>query len=271
MAVITKISVQKKNHDRYNIFVDEGKGEKFAFSVDEDVLIKYQLKKGIELEDLMLTEVHFHDDIRKAYNLAINYLARRMRSEGEVREYLITKEVETPVITEVISKLYKNQFLNDAEFAAAFVRTQINTTDKGPLQIKRELKEKKIDSTVAEDALKDYSFDEQVETAEQLCRKYTEKNKRESFRSLKLKVEQQLIRKGFSFDIIQLVLANSPEQEDDADQLELEAITYQGEKLHRKYEKHSGYEYKQKMKQALYRKGFPIELIERYLQEKDTF
>ncbi|PLR75990.1 recombination regulator RecX [Bacillus sp. V3-13] len=269
MAVITKISVQQKNRDRYNIFVDEGKGEKFAFSVDEDVLIKFQLKKGLELDDLMLTEVHFHDDIRKAYNLAINYLARRMRSEGEVRDYLTTNGVEAPVIKEVIGKLYQNQFLNDAEFASAFVHTQINTTDKGPLQIKRELTEKKVDPRIAEDALKEYSFDEQVETALKLCGKYTEKNKRESFRAVKLKMEQQLIRKGFSFDVIQQVLTNFPEEENDAG--ELKAISYQGEKLHRKYEKYSGYEYRQKMKQALYRKGFPVELIERYLQETEKF
>ncbi|HEY4553704.1 MAG TPA: recombination regulator RecX, partial [Bacillaceae bacterium] len=34
MPVITKISSQKKNVDRYNIFLDET----FAFGVDEEVL-----------------------------------------------------------------------------------------------------------------------------------------------------------------------------------------------------------------------------------------
>ena len=49
MPIITKITTQKKNKERYNIFMDEGKGEQYAFSVDEAVLIKYQLKKGMEL------------------------------------------------------------------------------------------------------------------------------------------------------------------------------------------------------------------------------
>jgi regulatory protein len=41
MAVITKITVQKKQPDRYNIFTDDGNGERYALSVDEAVLIKY--------------------------------------------------------------------------------------------------------------------------------------------------------------------------------------------------------------------------------------
>lgn len=49
MPVITKITAQKKLKDRYNIFTDAGDGEKYAFSVDEDVLIKHQLKKGWNL------------------------------------------------------------------------------------------------------------------------------------------------------------------------------------------------------------------------------
>lgn len=51
MAIITKITTQQKNQDRFNIFMDygKGKGEEFAFSVDSDVLIKFQLKKGWNL------------------------------------------------------------------------------------------------------------------------------------------------------------------------------------------------------------------------------
>ncbi len=44
MPNITKITTQKKRKDRYNIFVDE----KYAFSVDEEVLLKFHLKKGMD-------------------------------------------------------------------------------------------------------------------------------------------------------------------------------------------------------------------------------
>ena len=79
MPIITKITAQQKCQDRYNIFMDFGKGEEYAFSVDEDVLIKFQLKKGLELDDFSLMEIHYHDDIRKAYNVAIIYLSKMIQ------------------------------------------------------------------------------------------------------------------------------------------------------------------------------------------------
>src|SRR4051812_12758228 len=141
MATITKITTQQKNQDRFNIFMDygKGKGEEFAFSVDSDVLIKFQLKKGMELDDFSFMEIQYQDDIRKAYNKAIHYLSRRMRSEKEIRDYLFSKEIEEPVINEIIHKLSALKYINDEEFALAYVRTQANTTDKGPTIIKMEL------------------------------------------------------------------------------------------------------------------------------------
>ena len=38
-----------------------------------------------------------------------------------------------------------HKYINDEEFALSYVRTQINTTDKGPDVIRMELKEKGID------------------------------------------------------------------------------------------------------------------------------
>lgn len=265
MAIITKITVQKKNKDRYNIFLDNGKGEEYAFSVDEDVLIKNNLKKGMELDEFFLTEVNYQDDIRKAYNQAIHYLSRMMRTESQVRVFLREKEVDDPIIQEVIHKLYEYRFLNDEEYAYSYVRTQMNTTDKGTELIKRELKEKGIQDGIISKALKEYPLAKQVETATILCEKTIQKNKRDSERILKQKLEQTLVRKGFSFDVISMALEEvelSKEQDE-----EMDALIFQGEKAHKKYSKYSGFEYEQKMKQALFRKGFDLDLIERFLNE----
>jgi regulatory protein len=263
MSIITKITTQQKNKERFNIFVDEGKGEKYAFSVDEAVLIKFQLRKGMELDGFFLTEIQYEDDIRKAYNMAIKYLARVMRTEHEVRSYLKEKEVEDPVIQEVIVKLYQYQFLDDEQYAISFVRTKKNTTDKGPVVIKRELNEKGVKEPFIQKALKEYTFDEQVETAHSICKKEVTKNKSDSELILKQKLEQKLIRKGFSFDIIAEVTSNIELKTDDE---VLQALQYQAEKLKKKYSHLSGFEYIQKVKAALYRKGFSLEKIEEYLR-----
>ena len=48
---------------------------------------------------------------------------------------------------------------------------------------------------------------------------------------------------------------------------EMEAIRYQGEKAHRKFSNYTGFEYEQKMKQTLFRKGFSMDLIEKFIEE----
>jgi regulatory protein len=268
MPIISKISIQKHNKDRYSIFTDSGRGEEYAFSVDEDVLIKYQLKKGMELDDLAVMEMLFQDDIRKAFNTAINYLAHRMRSEAEVRDYLKKKEVAEPVIKEAIHKLYDLKFLNDEEFALAYVRTQINTTDKGAGVIKLELKGKGIAPAIITNVVDEVSFDDQLEKAIKLSEKYAQKNKNDSSRILKQKIEQMLQRKGYAFPIIRAALEQTEvEKEDDG---EMDALRYQGEKLHNKYVKLPTREYRQKMKMALYRKGFPMEFIDEFIAEKEN-
>lgn len=268
MPVITKISVQKHNKERYSIFTDSGRGEEYAFSVDEDVLIKHNLKKGMELDDFSVTEMLFQDDIRKAYNTAINYLAHRMRSEAEVREYLMKKEISEPVIKEAIHKLYEYKFLNDEEFANAFVRTQLNTTDKGAEVIKLELKNKGISPNLISNVTEQVSFDEQLEKAIKLSDKYAQKNKKDSSKILKQKIEQMLHRKGYSFAIIRAALEET-EVEKEVDD-EMDALRVQGEKLHNKYSKLPEREYRQKLKMALYRKGFPMDMIDEFISEKEN-
>lgn len=265
MPTITKVTVQKKRTDRYNIFLDSGQGEEYGFSVDEDVLIKHSLKKGMVLDDLLLSKIAYSDDIRKAYNTAVNYLARMMRSEAEVRKHLAEKEVDEVIIQEAIHKLNEYQFLNDEQLAFAYVRTQMNTTDKGPTLIKRELKEKGIPEEYIIGAIEEYPFDLQIEKATSLCEKYMKKNKQESKKIMKQKMEQLLFRKGYSSQVFQIAFEQI---EETSDEDEFGSLRYQAEKLERKYSKFTGYEYEQKMKQALYRKGFSIDVINKYLESK---
>ena len=265
MAVITKITTQQKNQDRFNVFMDYGKGEEFVFSVDSDVLIKFQLKKGMELDDFSFLEIQYQDNIRKAYNLAVNYLARRMRSKKEIMDYLEKKDMDEPIIEEVIHKLTAQKYINDEEFALAFVRTLANTTDKGPNVIKMELKEKGIEENILIHALGEFALEQQIEKAAKISKKFFQKNARESLKIQKQKLENVLRRKGYSLEVITIAI-NETDVPKEADE-EMEAIRFQGEKAHRKFSQFTGYEYQQKMKQALYRKGFPMDLIDRFLTE----
>ncbi|MGM7637513.1 recombination regulator RecX [Bacillus sp. Hm123] len=259
MAIITKISQQEKRKDRYNIFLNE----EYAFSVDEAVLIRFQLKKGMELSKDEIDTIAHQDGIQKGLNTAIHFLSIRMRSEREVRDYLQKKEIEPEAIEEVIRSLHRLSYLDDAQFAKAYVNTQMNTTDKGPIVIRRELKEKGIQEKWIEEVLSSFDFSRQLEKAAALAEKYRKKYRKESFVIQKQKIEQVLMRKGYGWDVIQEAVVTEQASEDEEQQ---EALMYQVEKAHRKYSKYTGGEYKQKMKQSLYRKGFSISDIEKAME-----
>lgn len=263
MPQITKITTQKKRTDRYNIYMDYGKGEEYAFSVDEEVLLKFKLKKGTDIDEFDLADIQFYDEIQKTFTTALNFLSHRMRSELEVRAHLKKKEIDEPIIQEAIHKLYNYSYLDDLAFAQSFVRTQINSGNKGPITIRLELKEKGINEQITEQALLLYPLEIQEEYARRIAEKMFAKEKNISERALKQKLEQTLLRKGFSMNVIAEALQNAS-MEKDRDE-EWDSLCHQAEKAHRRLQKYTGYEYEQRMKQALFRKGFPIDSIERYL------
>ncbi|UOQ43669.1 recombination regulator RecX [Halobacillus salinarum] len=266
MAKITRITTQKKHKNRYNIYLDYGDGEDYGFSVDEDVLVKYRLQKNMELDKPTIEALIQTDDVHKSFTLALNYLSYRMRSEKEIRDYLHKKEVESEHVDEVVERLKDHQLLDDQEFANSLVRTRVNTSSKGPLLVKKELQEKGIHVSQAEEALQYYPYDKQYEKAMKFAEKKAKSEARKSFKQLVQTIQQNLAQKGFKGEVIQEVLANLPGEDEDS---EWTAAEFQGEKLLRKHaRKYSGFELKQKVKSGLYRKGFDREVIDRFIEEK---
>ncbi|QPA31372.1 recombination regulator RecX [Thermaerobacillus caldiproteolyticus] len=264
MAIITKIAVQKKNQERFMVYIEKENGEEVALSVDQDVLIQFRLKKGMEIDELDLQEIVYADEVQKAYHTALYFLSYRMRSEKEIIDYLKKKGIAEAVIRDVLHKLRENRYVNDREFAYAYVRTQKQTTTKGPVVIRSELEKFGIAEEWVEESLQLFTFEEQLEVARKLYEKAKKQQKKLSSQQWKQHVRQLLHRKGFSQNVIDHIIVACIERQDD--EQEWEALEYHGRKAHRRYEKYDGYVYEQKMKQALYRKGFPLDMIERFLQ-----
>ncbi|MYL35277.1 recombination regulator RecX [Pontibacillus yanchengensis] len=268
MPTITRITTQKRNKQRYNIFLDRGQGEAYEFSVDEEVLIQFMLRKGMELDKETIETLIEKDNFHKTFSLALNYLSYRMRSEKEIRTYLWEKEVDEEKIEYVVNRLKQEGYLNDKEFAEALVRTRMQTSSKGPMLVKKELIEKGLTANMAEDALVHYPYDVQLDKAMKWVQKNLRLDGRKSYKEQLQKVQQTLMQKGFPKDVIQEAVQEqqaSAEKDEDA---EWQAVVHQGEKALRKYaSKAEGYELKHKIKGALYRKGFPFELIEQFLDE----
>ena len=84
---------------------------------------------------------------------------------------------------------------------------------------------------------------------------------------MKQKIQDLLARKGYSFDIVSEVLDQMDITRNDDEWNDL--IAKQGDKIWSKYSsKFTGSQLNMKVKQALYQKGFPVEIINRFIEEK---
>lgn len=264
MPVITKITRQKKNTERYNLYLDET----YAFSVDESVLIRYQLTKGKVLADFEMDDMIYEDEVRKAFSTALNYLSYRMRSEQEVKKKLLEYEFGEAVILEAIRKLKEYNYLNDEEFSKALLSTEKKSSKKGPGAIKQSLKQKGIDEETQQAVLTTYSEEEQLEIALKLAEKVLRTSSQLTPSQQKRKIQDMLARKGYSFSIGKQIITKLESElvTDEWDQ----KLHDQGEKAWRKVSsKYSGRERRQKVKQQLYSKGFPLDIIDQFIDMKE--
>ncbi|KRM31463.1 recombination regulator RecX [Agrilactobacillus composti DSM 18527 = JCM 14202] len=258
---ITKIEVQKHHKDRYSIYLDD----EYAFPVAESVLIQFVLAKGQELTEAEVTKIKNADNNAKAYSRALDYLSHQLRSVKEVKNDLYDKDYSTPVIQNVIAKLKTLNYLDDENFTRSLIRTDIRIAKKGPRTIAGKLRQKGIDAPMIDMAMADeYPLETQVDNALAWVEKLSQHTGGKSFFALQQKIKQNLLQKGFDMDVIKAALDAADLQKDSRD--EQDALTKAGDKLWRRYATLP--QGKQKIKQTLYRKGFAIDDIQHYLDEK---
>lgn len=262
MPKITKITAQKKA-GRYNIFIDE----QFAFGVTESVLIKYRLAKGLEIDSQLQRAIQKDDDNAKAYQLALNYLSHQLRTEKELTQYLRDHEITPEGIQISLAKLRELHYIDDQNYADSYVRTVINTADKGPKVVRQKLIQKGVSATHIDQALSHYSVDDQVTVGLAAAKKLAKKYRHRSFFEQQQKVKQGLMQKGFGGDSLSLIMeALALEADEDS---EADALAELGAKKWRRYRLLEPRERRMRMQQALYRKGFNIDAINHFIDEQE--
>lgn len=116
--------------------------------------------------------------------------------------------------------------------------------------------------------LQTFTHEDQLQLALQLAEKEVRGGKGRTPAQIKQKIQDVLVRKGYSFTIVQEVLEQITIERQDEEWQHL--IEEQGDKIWRKYAaKLQGIELHMKVKQALYQKGFPIEIINSYINHKE--
>jgi regulatory protein len=132
---------------RSNIFLDD----RFAFSLDNAVILKKNLRVG---QTLSMREVQLlagDDRYEGCLNAALLFLGYRPRSEAETRTRLQKHGYNGGEIDQVIERLKSLGLLNDIAFAEYWKTNRTSFKPRGQRMLKSELRLKGVDPyTIAE-------------------------------------------------------------------------------------------------------------------------
>lgn len=100
-----------------------------------------------------MTDSKSKNQIIKAYNFSINFLATRTRSLKEIKDNLYKKKFSDDAISEVILILEEKGFIDDKKFATEFVSTREKIRPKSKFALKYELNKKGISDAIIHEAV----------------------------------------------------------------------------------------------------------------------
>ncbi len=202
MGKITSITRQVKNKNRVSIFVNED----YFGALDEKTFMESGLKTGDELNESMWEELYSQAENQSAFNKAIGYISKLMRSEKQVREYLNKKGYESHAVDYAIDKMLSYNYIDDKAYAKMIMSHQVNVKKAGEMAVKAALKKNGISQEIADAVISEYSDEMQKENAKAQYEKLKKKYQREPDEyKRKNKVAQAMMRRGFSWEMIKSV------------------------------------------------------------------
>jgi regulatory protein len=198
--IITDIKQQIKRQDRYSIYVDE----QYVFSLSEGELLSLGLHIRQELTVAELAQLKKTAIEDKAYTRSLDLLARRARSEWELRDYLRRKEYEPDVIEKTIQHLRNRGYVDDYKFAESWVATRRLLKATSQRKLSLELKQKRIADDIIQQVLSEDETDERQVLRDLVAKKRTQTRYQDEQKLL-----AYLMRQGFSYDDVRSVLRNA--------------------------------------------------------------
>ncbi len=206
MPKITDMQIQKSNKARANLYLD---GE-FAFGVEMVTVMKLGLKIGQDVSEEKLQEAIFDSEKSVAFEKAMDYLSRSMKTTKQITDYLYKKGYTPQVVRYVVEKLTEYRYIDDTAYAKLYV--QQNLRNKGSRRLQQELLQKGVSREQAE-TFSQIPQDVSQENAMALAQKYM-KNKCVDNKTLQ-NLQRYLLSRGYDFDTVNFVVRNYKSDEFD--------------------------------------------------------
>lgn len=206
---VTKLVSQKRTPSRVNMYID---GD-FHCGISLDTVAKYSLYEGCEIEEEKLKSIAYNEIRSRFLTRTVEYIARSLRTEYQIKRYIrelslkkkgkwfndISKEEVSKITGYVIQKLNKYGYIDDEKYAIAFIQSRIKNRPRGKSVLIGELLSKGVARELAEEKVNELVEDE----ISLLKKTYAKKFRESKITKEDRKKIEFLLRKGFSWDLIE--------------------------------------------------------------------
>lgn len=225
----------------------------------DNTILKYNLLTNKKIDTKTYQEIINYNNTQEAYYQSIKYLTTKLRCETEIRKYLTKKEYTPEIINNTITKLKKENYINDETYLKSYINDKINLTLDGPNKIKTNL----LSLGFKEEEINKYLNIDNKERIIKIINKKLKQNTKYNTNKLKQNIYTYLITQGYPKE--EFITYINDIKIDDNKYLEKDL-----NKLITKYQN----KYKDKetlkyiIKNKLYQKGYKQENIGEIINEK---
>ena len=142
----------------FDIMVDD----EAAFSLSDLDLSVSGLRVGQQLTDEQVATFQEGAKSAKAYGLGLKYVGLRLRSEKELRDYLVRKGCDADEIASASSRLKELGLVSDLRFAQAWIADRQALKPRSRQRLAQELGAKGVDSDTVHQVLGDMDSDAEL-------------------------------------------------------------------------------------------------------------
>lgn len=246
------LKYKKLSKDRYKVTFD-----KTEIILYIEVILKYNLLLEKDISLSLLDKIIKENTFYEAYNISLNQISYKLRTEKEIKNNLEKKGYEEKLIDKVINELKKNKYIDETKYIEAYVNDKINLTSYGSYKIKKELLDLGLDSKKIDEYLDKIPNEVWNQKLDKLIEKKFSLMKNKSLKEIKNKLNIFLFNLGY--DKYEIEKRLDLLEKDDTS-----SIIKDYEKAEKRYKETI------KIKNYLYRKGYNLDLIEEIMNKKSS-
>lgn len=189
-----KIIDIKKEKKNYILVFDN-----LELLTNEDTIIKYYLRKGLEISSDLIDKIKEDTNFYFSYELAIRYLEHHVCSKYKMKMYLTRKEIDEITCNKIIEQLESIKLLDDLSFSKRLIDYYIHL-GYGEYYIKNKLFENYINNEISTSLMSNIDQNIYVEEIDRLILKRINNIKIDEKNINKIK--KFLAQRGYSYDLI---------------------------------------------------------------------